>query len=156
MKIILIILLIISLLIIYFFGKVIIRQAMVVQEIQKYVNELEFYNGGEIDHDLVLNEYKNALLITSYVEGSEEVISIWDVSQYEKNKVIGLTTCGPSKLIDEALRRAMLDFPEKFMGMDEDMLRELRKEIGKEIGEEWSIYGMVDVYQMKDGTWLWR
>ena len=57
--------------------------------------------------DFVIKEYKNAILITNYIEGGNETITVWDVSQYEKNRIVGLTTFGPSQMVDEGLKRAM-------------------------------------------------
>jgi len=41
----------------------------------------------------------------SFMEGNDETITIWDVSQYEKNKIIGLTTFGPSQWVDDAIEK---------------------------------------------------
>ena len=142
-----------SLLILRILGKTILWQNQTILEVQKYLNEIDFLDGGDLDKELILNEYKNATLLVSYIEGSNETITIWDVSQYEKNKIIGLTTFGPTQWVDHAIEELKKQIPELFNAMDAN---ELRQEISRDIAQKGMLYPGVDVYQMKDGSWLWR
>ena len=76
-----------SLLLLKVFGKTILLQNQTITEIQRYLNEIDFLDGGDLDKELILNEYKNATLLVSYIEGNNETVVVWDVSQYEKNRI---------------------------------------------------------------------
>lgn len=142
-----------SLLLLKVFGKTILLQNQTITEIQRYLNEIDFLDGGDLDKELILNEYKNATLLVSYIEGNNETVVVWDVSQYEKNRIIGLTTFGPTQWVDTAIEKLKEQIPELFDSMDAN---ELRQEIGRDIAQKGMLYPGVDVYQMKDGRWLWR
>ena len=142
-----------SLLFLKILGKTVLVQNEIIIEVQKYLNEIDFFEGGELDKELILNEYKNATLLMSFVEGDREILNIWDVSQYEKNKVIGLTTLGPPQWIDAAVEKIREQMPDLLEDID---IAELRQELSKGIAQDGIVYPGVDVYQMKDGTWLWR
>lgn len=142
-----------SLLILRILGKTILWQNQTILEVQKYLNEIDFLDGGDLDKELILNEYKNAILLVSYIEGNNETVVVWDVSQYEKNRIIGLTTFGPTQWVDTAIEKLKEQIPELFDSMDAN---ELRQEIGRDIAQKGMLYPGVDVYQMKDGRWLWR
>ena len=142
-----------SILLLRIFGKTILIQNQTLLEVQKYLNEIDFLDGGELDKELILNEYKNVTLLMSFVEGSDETITIWDVSQYEKNKLIGLTTFGPSQWVDMAIEHVKSEMPELLENID---IKDLRQELSKAIAQDGMLYTGVDVYQMKDGSWLWR
>lgn len=142
-----------SLLLLKVFGKTILLQNQTITEIQRYLNEIDFLDGGDLDKELILNEYKNATLLVSYIEGNNETVVVWDVSQYEKNRIIGLTTFGPTQWVDTAIEKLKEQIPELFDSMDAN---ELRQEIGRDIAQNGMLYPGVDVYQMKDGRWLWR
>lgn len=142
-----------SLLFLKILGKTVLVQNEIITEVQKYLNEIDFFEGGELDKELILNEYKNAILLMSFMEGSDETVTIWDVSQYEKNKIIGLTTFGPSQWVDDAIEKIGEQRPELLEEMD---MKELRQELSNGIAQDGILYPGVDVYQMKDGTWLWR
>ena len=142
-----------SLLFLRILGRTVLLQNQTILEIQKYLNEIDFLDGGDLDKELILNEYKNATLLMSFMEGNDETVTIWDVSQYEKNKIIGLTTFGPSQWVDDAIEKIKEQMP----GLLEDMdMKELRQELSRGIAQDGMLYPGVDVYQMKDGTWLWR
>ena len=142
-----------SLLFLRILGKTVLLQNEMITEVEKYLNQIDFFEGGELDKELILNEYKNATLLMSFVEGSNETITIWDVSQYEKNKIIGLTTLGPSQWVDAAVEQIKEQIPNLFEDID---MKELRQELSNGIAQDGMLYPGVDVYQMKDGTWLWR
>ena len=142
-----------SLLLLRIFGKTILLQNQTIIEVQRYLNEIDFLDGGDLDKELILNEYKNATLLVSYIEGNNETVVVWDVSQYEKNRIIGLTTFGPTQWVDTAIEKLKEQIPELFDSMDAN---ELRQEIGRDIAQKGMLYPGVDVYQMKDGRWLWR
>ena len=142
-----------SLLLLKILGKTILLQHQTITEIQRYLNEIDFLDGGDLDKELILNEYKNATLLMSFMEGNDETVTIWDVSQYEKNKIIGLTTFGPSQWVDDAIEKIKEQIPELFDSMN---VNELRQEISRNIAQDGMLYPGVDVYQMKDGSWLWR
>lgn len=120
---------------------------------EKYLNQIDFLNGGDIDEDLVLNVYKNAILIMNFIVGGNETITVWDVSQYEKNRVVGLTTFGPAQWIDAGIERLRELQGDLLEDIDED---ELRAMAAQKMAEEGTIYRGVDIYQLKDGTWIWR
>ena len=134
-------------------GRTVLLQNQTILEVQKYLNEIDFLDGGDLDKELILNEYKNATLLVSYIEGNNETVVVWDVSQYEKNRIIGLTTFGPTQWVDTAIEKLKEQIPELFDSMDAN---ELRQEIGRDIAQKGMLYPGVDVYQMKDGRWLWR
>ena len=104
---------------------------------------MDFLDGGDLDKELILNEYKNATLLMSFIEGSDEAITIWDVSQYEKNKLIGLTTFGPSQWVDMAIEHIKNEMPELLENMD---IKDLRQELSKAIAQDGMLYPGVDVY----------
>lgn len=142
-----------SILLLKIFGKTILIQNQTLLEVQRYLNEIDFLEGGELDKELILNEYINANLLVSFVEGSNETITIWDVSQYEKNRLIGLTTFGPSQWVDSAIQKIEEQMPELLEDVD---INQIRQQIGEDIAQKGVLYAGVDVYQMKDGSWLWR
>ena len=142
-----------SLLFLKILGKTVLVQNEIITEVQKYLNEIDFFEGGELDKELILNEYKNAILLMSFMEGSDETVTIWDVSQYEKNKIIGLTTFGPSQWVDDAIEKIKEQRPEL---LEEMNMKELRQELSDGVAQDGMLYPGVDVYQMKDGSWLWR
>lgn len=142
-----------SLIFLKILGKTILIQNEMITEVQKYLNQIDFFDGGELDKELILNEYKDATLLLSFIEGEGETLSIWDVSQYEKNKIIGLTTFGPTQWVDAAVEKIKEQMP----GLLDDIdIKELRQELSRGIAQDGMLYPGVDVYQMKDGTWLWR
>ena len=104
---------------------------------------MDFLDGGDLDKELILNEYKNATLLVSYIEGNNETVVVWDVSQYEKNRIIGLTTFGPTQWVDTAIEKLKEQIPELFDSMDAN---ELRQEIGRDIAQKGMLYPGVDVY----------
>ena len=142
-----------SLLLLRILGKTILWQNQIILEVQNSLHALAFFAGGALANDFLLNEYKNATLLISFMEGNNETVTIWDVSQYEKNKIIGLTTFGPSQWVDDAIEKIKEQIP----GLLEDMdIKELRQELSRGIAQDGMLYPGVDVYQMKDGSWLWR
>lgn len=117
---------------------------------------MTFLDGGEIDSKFILNEYPHANLLVKFIIGDKETIAIWDVSQYEKNKIIGLTTFGPAQWLDEGILRLLKEKPDFFAGMDEEDFVDFRKDLAAAVEEQHTLITNVTVYQMKDGTWLWR
>lgn len=140
----------ICVLLLILFGRAILVQYQIITETQKYLDRLDFINNGKIDEDLVLNKYFGTLIVGCKL--AEENGSIWDVSLYEKNRIIGLTLFVTKEVILERL----LANAEKFVGHTEEEITEMIVKLLEHIHDEVDISPCTEVVQMKDGTWLFR
>ena len=141
----------------FIFFKGLLRYHKTIEEIELYLNEISFLNGDAVDDNIVLNKYEHAILISSMTAiTTQEGYMVWDVSQYEKNHIVGLTTFAPLNTIQKGLQNAMEINPELFEGMSEEDMRQFKQDLSKKLQGDPTIAYDVDVYQMKDGTWLWR
>ncbi len=140
----------ICVLLLILFGRAILFQHMTLTEIQKYLNNLEFLNGGKIDDDLVLNRYYGTLIIGCQL--AQQDGSIWDISLYEKKRIIGLTIFVTKETI---LNKLMIN-SQKFVGYNMEEISEMIVQLLQEINNEVDINPCTEVVQFKDGTWLFR
>lgn len=140
----------ICVLLLILFGRAILVQHMTLTEVQKYLNNLDFLNGGKVDDDLVLNKYYGTLLVGCQL--AQQNGSIWDVSLYEKKRIIGLTLFVTKETI---LERLMAN-SQRFVGYSEEEISEMIVQLLKDIGDDVDINPHTEVVQFKDGTWLFR
>lgn len=138
------------------FGRTILYQYKTITEISNYLNLLDFIEGGEVDEKLILRKYEHAILLISYIEHQAESIAIWDVSQYEKNNVIGLTIYGLGDVFDQALIKIQQQNLEELQDLSKEDFLELRQSVKDILANQGVTIIDRTIYQMKDGSWLWR
>ena len=114
------------------------------------MNVIDFLNGNDIDDDLILNRYYGTLVIGFQIGAQEG--SIWDLSLYEKKRIIGLTYFVTKQNI---LDRLMAN-KEKFVGFEEEELVEIFTGVLEDMQNDVSVAPGVEVIQMKDGEWFFR
>ena len=147
-------------------------------EADKLAEEIAFTEGNyEIPEEEILNKYPNAILLCSLAKNpfNDDTLKITDISNYNKNHVIGLTYLVQPQLYDDIrkdfdspqirnrLRQSIIT--EQGLDPEEADLEFIDKIIEESIQETFSEYNgtLVKplmphciVYQLKDGRWLWR
>lgn len=139
-----------SILLLILFGRAILYQYNTILGIQKYVSAVDFLNGNDIDENLILNRYHGTLVVGFQLSAQEG--SIWDLSLYEKKRIIGLTYFVTKQNI---LERLMAN-KEKFVGFEDEELLEILTGVLEDLQNDVFATPNTEVIQMKDGEWLFR
>lgn len=157
-----------------------------IQEREDLEEELAFLQGEiDIDEDRILRKFPDAILLCHLEQdpslGESDTIKIFDISNYSKNHIIGLTYFVQPQFFEDLKNsvkmKQMRDrLRQKFMEdndidpdeADIDFINSILDEaIGEVLEEEFlfdekaqtmtrPLLPHCTVYQLKDGRWLWR
>lgn len=153
-------------------------------DIDKVEEELAFLSGEiDIPEEDIAAKFPNAIVLCHLEKNisSEDTTKIVDISNYEKNHIIGLTYLVQPQLFDDlksavnadaikerVFRRLCEEYDINPNDTDNEFIEQLLEQAMAEvINEEYSIdeeHGTMTrplvphctVYQLKDGRWLWR
>jgi len=147
-----------ALIIILLFIISVIRRIPFIRELIKTTEEIDFIQGRtDIPDKRILNKYLHVGIIYKVAKSATNSdYKIFDVSEYEKNNVIGLTYFVQEQDFEMFKRKAITRI---MAGIDLDELDDESREILQAGLAQDNFISIIDdctVYQLKDGRWLWR
>ena len=126
-------------------------------EMCEVFDELDFLEGKDnaFPQKDIQCKYENVLLLYNIQRGTTEYTVIVDTSKYEKNNLIGLTYLVPAadydRLAKDVVHNVKRKIKEEYKDEDIDFLEDSIKDT-----MNGTIIPMCDVYQLKNGRWIWR
>lgn len=148
-----------------------------IKEIDDIEEEIAFFEGKiNINEDRILNKFTDVFLLL-HVEFAENpiILKSFDISQYEKNHIIGLTEFAQPQVFQEVKNKINVDKIKNTLRADfmkihninpeeadmefiDSVLNETINEVlaEEDFKEFTQLLPHCTVYQLKDGRWLWR
>lgn len=151
------VLFIISLILNIFFIRVIRTCVNTFADIQNDLTTIQtLHSNKPIPEGMYEKKYPHAdLIIDLEPENESGIREIYDVSNYEKNRIIGLTQFVPQQELDSLEAASNIAIRAFFEDEDEELNEEELDELFDEVTSG-TIIPDVTVYQLKGGQWLWR
>lgn len=121
------------------------------------VDELNFIEGNNdilIQKEEIIRKYENVILLYNIQRGTFEYMTVVDTSKYEKNNLIGLTYIVPAQEFDKLASDVKKNVKRKIQNrieIESEWLDDSLEEI-----MQGTLIPMCDVYQLKNGKWIWR
>ena len=126
-------------------------------EMCEVFDELDFFDGNSqvFPQKDIERKYENVTLLYNIQKGTEYSIIV-DTSKYEKNNLIGLTYLVPAadydKLANDVMRNVKRKMKEEAgKDADVDFIEETVQDTMDGV-----LIPLCDVYQLKNGKWVWR